>query len=289
MPQRNRRPSQDSSDLRTESSSLLSPSLSSSTASLAGASPGLHHSTPQTVIIQSQIDINARIQALHHELVSSLLVADPSMWNPSGAGYSPFAHMGDVVRLRSYTATTALCASVCFLLPAESSTNVVLVGQSFLRASREILKLYQDFDVTYPDASSLVIRIYHASALHTDGRTPAAWQSFDEALRLAEQMRLYDERSFEGLEPIEARIRRLAFWQIYILDKYAALVEGKPMRLHPFSIAAPITTKLRAEGEAPLLVPNLRNESAGLEEQLLSGFYLIQRLWSAASEVALDL
>ncbi|KAH6982464.1 hypothetical protein EDB80DRAFT_736809 [Ilyonectria destructans] len=223
-------------------------------------------------------------------LESPLLSGGPPMRVPSDPGYSAcVAYPGHLAKLRSYATLTALCASVSFLLQAESLTNGVQIGQSFLRASLETLKLYQDVDVAYPDASSLVIRICHASALHTDGRTPAAWQTLNEALGLAEQMQLYNEHSFEGLEPLEARIRRLAFWQVYILDKYAALVEGKPMRMHQFSIATPITTQLRAEAEPPLLVTSLTNESPSLEEQLLAGFYLIQRLWSTASEVALDL
>ncbi|KAJ4204143.1 hypothetical protein NW759_014980 [Fusarium solani] len=291
---------------------------------------------PQATEIQPLVGVNARIQASHHELVSSLLACAPCwsldtiiskcidiavrsvfpigplfheqslrssvplqcpllrgdtpMRDPSSADYSPCAvDMNDLTKLRSYTTTTAFCASVAFLLPSESVPNGFQVGQSFLRASIETLKLYQDFDVAYPDASSLVIRLCQASALHTDGRTPAAWQALNEALGLVEQMRLYDEHSFEGLEPLEARIRRLAFWQVYILDKYGALVEGKPMRMHRFSIGTSITTRLRGEGEPPLLVTGLTDESPSLEEQLLAGFYLIQRLWSTASEVALDL
>lgn len=101
-----------------------------------------------------------------------------------------------------------------------------MAAQAFLQISREVLECYYDFDVTYPNASSLVIRICRASALHTDGSTLLAWQALDEALRLAEQMRLYDEHSFDILDPLEAHLRRMAFWQLYILDKYAALIEG---------------------------------------------------------------
>ncbi|KAM0234614.1 hypothetical protein ACHAP5_010008, partial [Fusarium lateritium] len=301
------------------------PSLSCSKADASATS------TPQP-----GLNLNVRIEALHRQLLSSLLVCTPrsspdnivsdcidtavqrvfpigpifheqSLRSslplrapllsgdspshlPSIAGYGPYvANPGDVAKLRSYAFVTALCASVSFLPQAEPSTSSIQIGQSFLQASLETLELYQDFDVARPDASSLIIRICHASALHTDGRTAVAWQALNQILGLVEQMQLYDERSFQGLEPLEARLRRLAFWQVYILDRYAALIEGKPMRMHQFSLSMPITTQLRAEAEPPLLIASLTNGSPGLEDQLLAGFYLIQRLWFTASEFALDL
>ncbi|KAH7190640.1 hypothetical protein BKA60DRAFT_585725 [Fusarium oxysporum] len=307
-----------------------SPSLSCSTADASTTS------TPQPTWVQLQPDPNARIEASHRQLISSLLVcaprsspdtvvsncidtavqrvfpigpifheqslrsslplrapllsSDTPFHGPSITGYGVcVADPGDVAKLRSYASLTALCASVSFLPQAKPSTKRVQIGQSFLQASLETLELYQDFDVACPDASSLIIRICHASALHTDGRTAAAWQALNQILGLVEQMQLYDERSFEGLEPLEARLRRLAFWQVYILDRYAALIEGKPMRMHQFSLSMPITTQLRAEAEPPLLIASLINESPGFEDQLLAGFYLIQRLWFTASEFALDL
>lgn len=152
-----------------------------------------------------------------------------------------------------------------------------------------MLHYYNDLDVVSPIASSLVIRICHASALHTDGRTMLAWHSFDEALRLAEQMRLYDERSYNVLHPLEAQLRRFAFWQLCILDKYAALVEEKPMRLHAFSIGRPITTKLQSENDIDLLMPESNGGIKDLEPRLKAGFFSIQQLWQTAAAVYLDL
>ncbi|KIW64074.1 hypothetical protein PV04_09032 [Phialophora macrospora] len=326
------------SDQYTDSNSHTSPTLSIYEVDLAATVPYQDHTTPKSISGRSGVDINAQIQILHDELVSSLLLYAPSLtldvivsgcidialrdvfplgplfhepsirqnvplrrpvlrtdsifWSSHGTGLVRLGNnqaMDDLARLRAYTATTALCASVSFLLPAERVTNVVMVGQAFLQTTREILKLYEDFDVVNPDSSSLVIRLCQASALHTCARTLVAWQRLDEALRLAEQMRLYDERSYEGLPPLEAQMRRLAFWQLYILDKYASLVEGTPMRMHSFSIGAPITTKIRGEIETPLLVSHVQGECSDLEKQLLAGFYLLQSMWAAAADVSLDL
>jgi Fungal specific transcription factor domain len=199
------------------------------------------------------------------------------------------ASQEDLAKLRSYTLIVALCAGTAFLLTPESVPNPALVGNIFLHTSREMLKLYQDFDIERPDASSLVIRMFHASALHTDGKIRVAWQVLGEALRLAEQMRLYEERSFEGLDPVEARLRRTAFWQLFIMDKHSALLEDRPMTLHEFSLHGSMTTKLQDELEVQLLDPVTTIHSIEFEDRIFTGFYISQRLWATASRVVLDL
>jgi hypothetical protein len=201
--------------------------------------------------------------------------------------HGPCGNMEDLARLRSYTLTTAICAVAAFLLPPEIVADGALVGHPFLRVSREMLKLYHDDDIEHPNSSSLVIRISQAGALHTNGKTRVAWQVFRDALQLAEQMRLFDERSFDGLDPMEARMRRIAFWQLYILEKYAAMFEGRPMMLNEFSLNGLLTTKFHDDSHVQLINP--RNDISEFDEQIIAGFYTCQKLWATASDVLLDL
>jgi hypothetical protein len=161
----------------------------------------------------------------------------------STVGGDNLSYLEDLAKLQSYTLILALCAGTAFLLPPESIHDVALVGHVFLHTSREMLKVYQDLDIERPNSSSLVIRMFQASSLHTDGKICVAWQVLGEALRLAEQMRLYEECSFEGLDPMEAQLRLIAFWQLFIMDKHSAWLEDRPMTLHDFSFHGSITVK----------------------------------------------
>ncbi|KAJ4249855.1 hypothetical protein NW762_012198, partial [Fusarium torreyae] len=314
------------------------PSQSFSTA-CPSPGPSPHSTTsPQPTRIQPRSQLNSHVQALHDQLISTLVASvphldggpntiindcidiavqtvfpigpifheqslrsslplkapllgsdSPTQVSSTSAYELHVTDPDDVAKLRSYASLTALCAAVSFLPQAKTIANNVLIGQSFLRASRAALELYHDFDVSYPNSSSLIIRTWHASALHTDGKTTLAWHAFNQIMGFIEQMQLFDELSYQGLEPLEARLRRSSFWQVYILDRYAALVEGKPMRMHQFSLAKPITTRVRTEVEPPLLMESLGDALASHEDQLMAGFYLIQQLWATASEVSLDL
>jgi hypothetical protein len=223
--------------------------------------------------------------ALEAPLVTGLAASS----NSTGGGDSLSSNREDLAKLRSYTLIVALCAGTAFLLPTESVQDVALVGRVFLHTSREMLKLYQDLDIERPNSSSLVIRMFQASSLHTDSKICVAWQVLGEALRLAEQMRLYEECSFEGLDPVEARLCRIAFWQLFMMDKHSALLEDRPMTLHDFSFHGSITVKLQDELEVRLMGPDTTIAAVELEEQILTGFYISQRLWASASRILLDL
>ena len=160
-------------------------------------------------------------------LVAPLVRGRAASSSTTGGVDSFSANREHLAKLRLYTLILAVCASTAFLLPPESVHDVALVGHVFLHTSRELLKLYQDLDIERPNSSSLVIRMFQASSLHTDGKICVAWQVLGEALRLAEQMHLYEECSFEGLDPVEARLRRVAFWQLFIMDKHSALLEDR--------------------------------------------------------------
>jgi hypothetical protein len=177
----------------------------------------------------------------------------------------------DLEEIRSYTLVTALCAATAYLLSTENDPKGAVVGPIFLHASREMLHIYEHLDVEYPDSTSLIIRMFQAGALHTDGILCLSWHIFSAALRLGEQMQLQDPRSLQGLDPLEARLRVKAFRTIRISARYHRMLEN-----HPLGICDPAWSALPyvdAEPEIPLIVnPSQRNFSRGYESQLLIAF-----------------
>lgn len=196
--------------------------------------------------------------------------------------------LADLEEIRAYTHITALCAATAYLLSAGDgdAPQGAVVGPMFLHASREMLHLYEHLDVACPDSSSLVIRMFQASALHTDGKLQLSWHLFSAALRLGEQMQLDDPRSLQGVDPIEARLRVMAFRMIRITARYHRTLENHPLSIcdPPWSALPPLSD----EPEIPLMMSS-PSQPPEYESQLLVAFQLFEKIWMVASDILLDL
>ncbi|KAK6209918.1 hypothetical protein QIS74_11502 [Colletotrichum tabaci] len=190
--------------------------------------------------------------------------------------------------LRAFALLTALCAVVSAVLPPEIFPSGVALSMPFLRTSREALRLYQDLDIEQPDSSSIIIRYFHSNALHALGKTRVSFHAMGEALRLVQEMRLYDESSFRGLEWPENHLRRNAFWHLYIGDKSASILNQVPITLHQICLDTPITTHFDESQACGLMQPE-GPDTVVFEGQLRLCFHLCFRLWYTASEMLLDL
>ncbi|CEL00892.1 hypothetical protein ASPCAL00484 [Aspergillus calidoustus] len=143
-----------------------------------------------------------------------------------------------------FTLLTAVCAKVCFFMPSELFPVGKSLAETFLEASRSCLADYSDTDLENPCADSITIRYLHSNCLHTNARPMISWHVFGEALRLVQRMRLHDENSYLSLDPIEAEMRRNAFWQIYSGDKSLAVLRSMPMTVTDYAFAEGITVAL---------------------------------------------
>ncbi|KAF9875390.1 C6 transcription factor [Colletotrichum karsti] len=216
-------------------------------------------------------------------VVVPILRGETSIPSISVTGHST----SDVSTLRVFALLTGICAFVSSSLPTAVFSTGSALAWPFLRTSREALRLYQDYDVEHPESSSIIIRYFHSNALHALGKTRVSWHVMGEALRLVQEMRLYDESSFQGLEWPEAHLRRNAFWHLYIGDKSASILQKVPISLHQMCLDTPIDTVFDEN-----LVCNLMSSNSnidGFETQLRVGFYLCFRLWYTASEMLIDL
>ncbi|KAF7171511.1 hypothetical protein CNMCM5623_003839 [Aspergillus felis] len=188
--------------------------------------------------------------------------------------------------LRSLTLLTAVCAEVAYVAPDSLLPDKHLIAPLFLHASRQTLRVYEDYDIEHPNSSSLSIRMLLSSAIQqATGKQEVAFHILNEAGLMAMQMRLYDESSLAGQEPIEENILRNAFWQLYVCDKTAFVMKTRPVTIHEPLFECELTLKDHSQHSVPLFVHGQEQSDAGLEYQLLERFHVIRRLWALAARV----
>lgn len=192
----------------------------------------------------------------------------------------------------TFTLITAVCAEAAFLLPKDLFPEGETVADLFLQASRDCLNSYLEADLESPNANSITIRYFHSNCVHAAGKPKYSWHIFGEATRLAQVMRLYDETSLEGLPPVEAELRRRAFWIVYMGDKSAAILNNRPITMHKYSFETGITTAYptgidnrpasmgaASEGTTP---PDTHGRN------FIAGFNANLKLWQAASDLLIQ-
>lgn len=186
--------------------------------------------------------------------------------------------------MRAFASLTAVCAAVSAMMPQTLLPYRHLVVQPFLRASRDMLYIYEDYDLEHPDSSSLIIRMCHSTALqHTTGKTGAAWSIFNQAALLAQRMRLYDERDVRRSDPIEMQLLRFRFWHLYVSDQAASLMRNRVFVLQESLFDGDMTLDPFGEGGPGLFDKTQLRYQDPFEERAFSGYHLTRRLWASAA------
>jgi hypothetical protein len=104
------------------------------------------------------------------------------------------------------------------------------------------------------------------------GNSCLSWHKVDEAVRLSIQMRLLDEKSYEGLDSVEATLRRNALRYLYSLDRSNSLQSGRKQNLSELRLQSPIITD-SAFGERISLLDRHQPENEGcFERYIMMGF-----------------
>lgn len=195
----------------------------------------------------------------------------------------------------AFTLLTAVCAEAAFLLPKDIFPTGEIVADEFLQASRGCLAHYLETDLESPNASSITIRYFHSNCVHASGKQKFSWHIFGEATRLAQVMRLYDESSYGGLDPIEAEMRRRVFWIVYMGDKSAAILNNRPITMHKYSFEGGVTSEYPSGIEETAQVPispssvHSSDATSTKRQKLILGFNANIRLWGAAADLLLAL
>lgn len=171
-------------------------------------------------------------------------------------------------------------------MPEQSLEDKHLTGPIFLQASRNLLKIYEDYDCEHPDSSSLSIRLFLSMAIQSStGSRHLAAQILNEAGLTAMRMRLYDENSLQGLEPLEENLRRNAFWQLYVCDQTVLVMKGRPVTIHERLFDTDLSLATKSQHPVSLFDHGDDPNGPIIEGRLLEGFHLVRRLWAMAARI----
>lgn len=216
-------------------------------------------------------------------------VHEPSVRNTLNQALGT-APPGPPPTLSAFSLLTAVCAKACLFVPSNLFPVGSSLAETFLEASRSSFSSHADADLEDPCADSITIRLLHSNCLHTSAHTAVSWHVFGEAVRLVQRMRLHDEETYKSLPPIEAGMRRNAFWQVYIGDKSLAVLRSMPVSIHSYSFDEGITTAFPlsdqdeyVNSQKNLFMPT--NHSFRLDPGIHAGI----QLWQCAADLLLRL
>ncbi|KAH6672664.1 hypothetical protein F5X68DRAFT_141104, partial [Plectosphaerella plurivora] len=201
----------------------------------------------------------------------------------SGEGFTDWPYQRDLALL------TAICATASSLLPSHLFASGQLVAGHFLKASRDLLRLHQDQDIERPKAASVIVRYLHSISTHALGNTRVSWYIMGEAIRLALEMRLYDEATLAGLDPVEAQLRRSVYWQLHTGDRSAAILNERPFSLHQLTLDAPLSLRQLGDEDVHLLDARKPWNTPAFVQCINAGFNLSTRLFTTAATVLVGL
>lgn len=238
-----------------------------------GAFPLCHEATVRATVTRFFVPLSgATDQQADLELISSCFYGN--------------SDKDTIAVLRSLTLLTALCAAVTYVVPNTLMANNDLMAPLFLQASRETLRIFEDYDLEWPDSSSLNIRHFFSTAVQSaTGMYGASSHILNQAGLLTMKMRLYDESSYNGLDPIEEKLLRNIFWQLYVCDQTALIMKDRPVTVHESLFLTEFTAKTQSSYSHLLLIHDESSHGARLEQCLAEGFHVICRLWTMAARV----
>ncbi|KNZ80907.1 Transcriptional activator protein acu-15 [Termitomyces sp. J132] len=82
-----------------------------------------------------------------------------------------------------------------------------------------------------PTSMHVVIRYLDCVYHFCEGHDATQHAAFGEAAHIAVTLRMHEEASYEGLDPIECEVRRRTFWLLFGADKSMSILLGRPICL----------------------------------------------------------
>ena len=185
-----------------------------------------------------------------------------------------------VEAMRSFSLITGLCAAVAVVQAKTFLTTYgPAIAQPFLRASRGMLRVFEDHDLERPAWQSIATRLFHSSALHHgSGRPNLQLHVMGQARLLAQTMRLHDEASLARWSPLDAELLRNNLWLLYAADKSAASLNSRPFMLHDALFDTGLTLREHGSPRIPLLDPCSPRPRWHFEDRILEAFHFARRL-----------
>ncbi|KAL5315022.1 hypothetical protein ACEPPN_017673 [Leptodophora sp. 'Broadleaf-Isolate-01'] len=208
----------------------------------------------------------------------------------SNGNFKPNNIHQSVKHMRAFTLITAVCASTASVMPESLLPYGSIVAVPFFRSSRQMLHIYEEYDIEQPDSSSLSVRdLQYSAAQHITGRSRLAYHIMGQASLIAESLHLHQESSLSKKVPIESQLLRLTFWHLYLSDAASVCLKTRAGILNQSFPRGSIDIHHSGEPVIHLLDPSKPRYGRFFEERLLLGFHLMERLWSSAARIVLQM
>ncbi|KII86915.1 hypothetical protein PLICRDRAFT_125699 [Plicaturopsis crispa FD-325 SS-3] len=161
-------------------------------------------------------------------------------------------------------------------LPMER-TVVRKLAQTCHEASRHISVASYD----PPTSTHVVIRYLDCCYHFCEGHDATQHAAFGEAAHIAVTLRMHEEASYEGLDPIECEIRRRTFWLLFGADKSMSILLGRPICLRDEDCTVHFPKELDDECiTSNAYLPQPHGKTA-----LVSGLNYISRIFALLGEI----
>ncbi|OJA17171.1 hypothetical protein AZE42_00239 [Rhizopogon vesiculosus] len=161
-------------------------------------------------------------------------------------------------------------------LPMERSV-VRKLAQTCYEASRHITIVSYD----PPTSMHVVIRYFDCVYHFCEGHDATQHAAFGEAAHIAVALRMHEETSYEGLDPIECEVRRRTFWLLFDADKSMSILLGRPICLRDEDCTVHFPKELDDEYIiSNAYLPQPRGKTA-----LVSGLNYISRIFALLGEI----
>ncbi|PCD25283.1 hypothetical protein AU210_014390 [Fusarium oxysporum f. sp. radicis-cucumerinum] len=148
----------------------------------------------------------------------------------------------------------------------------------FLRAAESRLERVQH--VYPPTIALLQAQVLKCQCELVLGRFNSAWMSLGWAVRLGQMIDIQKEHHTETIGPLQLYYRRRLFWAMFMIDRYLAVILGRPMAIHEGDITVVLS---------PEIDDSISSQVDAREKKLLMGttlhYSLVRIIGRAASQL----
>ncbi|KAH8825044.1 fungal-specific transcription factor domain-containing protein [Flagelloscypha sp. PMI_526] len=151
------------------------------------------------------------------------------------------------------------------------------LAQTCHEASRQISVASYD----PPTSMHVVIRYLDCCYHFCEGHDATQHAAFGEAAHIAVTLRMHEEASYEGLDPIECEVRRRTFWLLFGADKSMSILLGRPICLRDEDCTVHFPKELDDEYITPsAYLPQPHGKTA-----IVSGLNYTSRIFALLGEI----
>ncbi|KAG7088236.1 hypothetical protein E1B28_012251 [Marasmius oreades] len=151
------------------------------------------------------------------------------------------------------------------------------LAQTCYEASRHITVASYD----PPTSMHVVVRYFDCVYHFCEGHDATQHAAFGEAAHIAVTLRMHEESSYDGLDPIECEVRRRIFWLLFGADKSMSILLGRPICLRDEDCSVHFPKELDDEYITPsAYLPQPAGKTA-----VVSGLNYISRIFALLGEI----